>query len=143
MSLNELMGLSPDAEDASALQDSVRALELSSAKKDAELNLLRGDLQVALDKAAHQREKSDLLYQQLSVKTPVIYVLIALCSVLSFALVAYLIIDSNIRNAGLIQFGNLGFFAWIFVLLLILSAITVTVIVARVLIRYRKSAQNP
>ena len=143
MSLNELMGLSPDAEDASALQDSVRALELSSAKKDAELNLLRGDLQVALDKAAHQREKSDLLYQQLSVKTPVIYVLIALCSVLSFALVAYLIIDSNIRNAGLIQFGNFGFFAWIFVLLLILSAITVTVIVARVLIRYRKHAQNP
>lgn len=143
MSLNELMGLSPDAEDASALQDSVRDLELSSAKKDAELNLLRGDLQVALDEAAHQREKSDLLYQQLSVKTPVIYVLIALCSVLSFALVAYLIIDSNIRNAGLIQFGNLGFFAWIFVLLLILSAITVTVIVARVLIRYRKSAQNP
>ena len=143
MSLNELMGLSPDAEDASALQDSVRDLELSSAKKDAELNLLRGDLQVALDEAAHQKEKSDLLYQQLSVKTPVIYVLIALCSVLSFALVAYLIIDSNIRNAGLIQFGNLGFFAWIFVLLLILSAITVTVIVARVLIRYRKHAQNP
>lgn len=143
MSLNELMGLSPDAEDASALQDSIHDLELSSAKKDAELNQLRGDLQVALDEAAHQREKSDLLYQQLSVKTPVIYVLIALCSVLSFALVAYLIIDSNIRNAGLIQFGNLGFFAWIFVLLLILSAITVTVIVARVLIRYRKSAPNP
>lgn len=142
MSLNELMGLSPDVEDASALQDSVRDLELSSAKKDAELNLLRGDLQVALDEAAHQREKSDLLYQQLAIKTPVIYVLIALCSVLSFALVAYLIIDSNIRNAGLIQFGNLGFFAWFFVLLLILSAITVTIIVALVLTRYRKSAQN-
>ena len=107
------------------------------------MNRLRGDLHLAQDEAAHQKEKSDLLYQQLSIKTPVIYVLIALCAVLSFSLVVYLIIDSDIRNAGLIQFGNLGFFAWIFVLLLILSAITVTVIIARVLIRYRKSTPKP
>lgn len=143
MSLNELMGLSPDAEDSSVLQESIHSIELSSAKKDAELNRLRGDLHLAQDEASHQKEKSDLLYQQLSIKTPVIYVLIALCTVLSFSLVVYLIIDSDIRNAGLIQFGNLGFFAWIFVLLLILSAITVMVIVARVLIRYRKSTPKP
>lgn len=143
MSLNELMGLSPDVEDPSLLQDSIHDLELSSAKKDAELNRLRGDLQLARDEASHQKEKSDLLYQQLSIKTPVIYVLIALCAVLSFALVAYLIIDSNIRTAGLIQFGNLGFFAWLLVLILILSAVIITAIIARVLIRYHKAATKP
>jgi transcriptional regulator with XRE-family HTH domain len=142
MSLNEIMGLSPDVEDSSALQDSIHDLELSSAKKDAELNRLRGDLQLARDEASHQKEKSDLLYQQLSVKTPVIYVLIALCVVLSFALVSCLIIDANIRNTGLIQFGNLGFFAWILVLILILSAVIITAIITRVLIRYHKSAPN-
>lgn len=143
MSLNELMGLSPDSGDTAVLQGSIRELELSSAKKDAELNKLRGDLQLARDEASHQKEKSDLLYQQLSIKTPVIYVLIALCAVLSFALVAYLIIDSNIRTAGLIQFGNLGFFAWILVLILILSAVIITAIITRVLIRYHKTAQKP
>lgn len=143
MSLNELMGLSPDSGDTAVLQDSIRELELSSAKKDAELNKLRGDLQLARDEASHQKEKSDLLYQQLSIKTPVIYVLIALCSVLSFALVAYLIIDSNIRTAGLIQFGNLGFFAWLLVLILILSAVIITAIITRVLIRYHKTAPKP
>lgn len=142
MSLNELMGLSPDEGDSSELQNAIRGLELSSAKKDADLIRMRGDLQIALDEAAHQKEKSDLLYQQLSIKTPVIYVLIALCAVLALSLVAYLIIDSNIKNAGLIQFGAFGVFAWIFVLILILSAITLTVIIARVLIRYRKSSKN-
>ena len=140
MSLNELMGLLPDVGDPYLLQDSIHGLELSSAKKDAELNRLRGDLQLARDEASHQKETSDLLYQQLSIKTPVIYVLIALCAVLSFALVAYLIIDSNIRTAGLIQFGNLGFFAWLLVLILIISAVIITAIITRVLIRYHKAA---
>ena len=124
----------------SAIATAISDIPFDGPTASTQVGLVDGEL--VFNPTAEQKEKSDLLYQQLSVKTPVIYVLIALCVVLSFALVSCLIIDANIRNTGLIQFGNLGFFAWILVLILILSAVIITAIITRVLIRYHKSAPN-
>ena len=67
------------------------------------------------------------------------YVLTFFCILLSVSLVAYLIIDAQIRNAGLIQGGTLSALAWAFIALIAASVISGGIAILRVI---RKENQH-
>ena len=57
---------------------------------------------------------------------PVIYILLFACALQSCALIFYLFVDAQIKDAGLIRFGDVGLVAWLLIFL-VLSAISACV----------------
>lgn len=108
VSIDEIFGLRQSADSPEALKEQLQAASEENAKlreENRRLELTNG-----------------ILEKELSARKPLIYVLLGLCAVLSLALAAYLIIDANIRDAGLIRFGSFSPGAWIFIFI-ILSAV--------------------
>ena len=69
---------------------------------------------------------------------PVEYAQLAMSIILAFFLIVYLIIDFQIKDAGLIQFGNLSVFSWIIILIIAASVITVIITIFKVLNKNKK-----
>ena len=67
-------------------------------------------------------EINQLYKKRIAERKPLTYALLALCAVLACALGAYLIIDANIRDAGLIRFGSFSPAAWLFIALIVGAA---------------------
>lgn len=70
---------------------------------------------------SHEREKVRMLEASIRQKNRVIYLLFGMCAVLSALLVMYLVIDSRITNAGLIQFGNPSVMGWVMIGIVVVS----------------------
>lgn len=108
VSIDEIFGLRQSADSPAALKEQLQAASDENTRlreENRRLELTNG-----------------ILEKELSARKPLIYVLLGLCAVLSLALAAYLIIDANIRDAGLIRFGSFSPGAWFFVFI-ILSAV--------------------
>lgn len=105
ISVDTLFDLRQPEESAAVLRDRLHAEELKNAQLSAE-NL-------------RLKELAQLHASQLSARTPIIYILLIACLVQSCALVAYLFIDAQIVNAGLIRFGNLSPVAWLLIALIV------------------------
>lgn len=109
LSLDEVCGLIRPAQSEDELAARVHALELETAQKDAELVRLQTIV-------SYQAE-------QLKSKKASLLIMICLCTILTVALVAYIMIDSGIPDAGLIRFGDPTAAAWLFFALVALSAV--------------------
>jgi len=108
LSMDEIFGLSASEACAEELQAKLHSAELGNAHLAEE------------NKRLH--EVNRLRAEQLAARAPVIYILLFACALQSCALIFYLFVDAQIKDAGLIRFGDIGFVAWLLIGL-ILAAI--------------------
>lgn len=118
LSLDELLGLQKSPENPDELLRRVHRLELEAAQKDGEIARLQ-----ALNRIQSEGIRA---------RKPIIYTLLCLCAVLSVSLCAYLIVDSQIKAAGLIRFGNISFFGWLMIAIIVAASASIVWSVRRV-----------
>lgn len=138
LSLDELCGLPIRSEDASELRKQIHALELDNAQKDAEIQRLQGMVNTATATADGLKKLDEYKTTQSTSHRPVEYAQLAMSIILAFFLIVYLIIDFQIKDAGLIQFGNLSVFSWIIILIIAAAVITVIITIFKVLNKNKK-----
>ena len=121
LSLDELFGLQQPVESPNGLQERNHKLEIESARLAAANEVLRA---------------------QISVAHKICYILLGLIPFLAVALIVYLIIDSRIKDYGLIQDGMLSFYAWVFVALAAISIISAIAAILYISRRDRKKERS-
>lgn len=118
LSLDDLCGLDHAAGSQSELQERNYALEIDNAKLTATTKA-----QAAQIRSIHA----------------VCYVLVFFCLVLAMSLVIYLVIDSQVTDAGIIRGGKLSIIAWAFIGLIVAAVIAVGVTISHII---RKENQH-
>jgi len=128
LSLDQLCGLNAPVESESELRKELHALQLANAQKDAEIQRLTGEVNTANAKV--ERSKStDAMYTMHFLLTPL----------LVLALIVYLVFDFRIKDAGLIQFGNLSPLAWALILVIVAASILSGIVAIRIVRHNKKS----
>lgn len=128
LSLDHLCGLITPADDESSLRKEIQALQLDNAKKDTEIQRLTGAFNTANAKAERSRTM-DTMYTMHFIFTPILVI----------ALIVYLIFDFQVKDYGLIRFGDLSLLAWLLIFLLATSSVLSTVIAIHIARRSKKS----
>lgn len=118
LSLDDLCGLDHAAGSQSELQERNYTLEIDNAKLTATTKA-----QAAQIRSIHA----------------VCYVLVFFCLVLAMSLVVYLVIDSQVTDAGIIRGGKLSIMAWAFIGLIVAAVIAVGVTISHII---RKESRN-
>lgn len=118
LSLDDLCGLDHAAGSQSELQERNYTLEIDNAKLTATTRA-----QAAQIRSIHA----------------VCYVLVFFCLVLAMSLVVYLVIDSQVTDAGIIRGGKLSIMAWAFIGLIVAAVIAVGVTISHII---RKESRN-
>lgn len=118
LSLDDLCGLDHAAGSQSELQERNYTLEIDNAKLTATTKA-----QAAQIRSIHA----------------VCYVLVFFCLVLAMSLVVYLVIDSQVTDAGIIRGGKLSTMAWAFIGLIVAAVIAVGVTISHII---RKESRN-
>lgn len=118
LSLDDLCGLDHAAGSQSELQERNYTLEIDNAKLTATTKA-----QAAQIRSIHA----------------VCYVLVFFCLVLAMSLVIYLVIDSQVTDAGIIRGGKLSIMAWAFIGLIVAAVIAVGVTISHII---RKESRN-
>lgn len=118
LSLDELCGLKPPTDNPSELQERNHMLELENVRATA-----ANEMQRAQIKATHA----------------ICYLLVFFCAMLAFSLIVYLVIDSQITDAGIIRDGRLSVMAWIFIALIVASILAVGFTILRIV---KKETRN-
>ena len=118
LSLDDLCGLDHAAGSQSELQERNYTLEIDNAKLTATTKA-----QAAQIRSIHA----------------VCYVLVFFCLVLAMSLVVYLVIDSQVTDAGIIRGGKLSIMAWAFIGLIVAAVIAVGVTISHII---RKENQH-
>ena len=118
LSLDALYGLAQPSDSPSELQERNHQLELENAKL------------VTTNEA--QKE-------QISSTHTICYVLVFFCIMLTLSLIVYLMIDSQITNAGIIRGGRLSCAAWAFIGLIVASVVAAGIAILRII---RKENQH-
>lgn len=118
LSLDDLCGLDHAAGSQSELQERNYTLEIDNAKLIATTKA-----QAAQIRSIHA----------------VCYVLVFFCLVLAMSLVVYLVIDSQVTDAGIIRGGKLSIMAWAFIGLIVAAVIAVGVTISHII---RKESRN-
>lgn len=67
----------------------------------------------------YERQKIKMLEESIRQKNRIVYLMFGLCALLCGLLVLYLVVDSRIANAGLIQFGEPSAAAWGIILIIV------------------------
>ena len=129
LSLDQLLGITAPAESNSELKKEIYMLRLSCAQKDAEIHRLTGAFNTANAKAERSRIM-DTMYIMHFIFTPI----------LALALIVYLIFDFQVKDAGLIRFGNLSLLAWLLIFLLTAASVLSAVVAIHIARRSKKSA---
>lgn len=111
LSLDRAFELDLPQDAPEALREKVHEMELGEAHKDAEITRLQTVV-------TYQAE-------QLRTRKTSMLILLCLCAILTVALVAYILIDSGIPDAGLIRFGNPTAAAWIFFGIIATAAVAI------------------
>ena len=106
LSLDKLFGLVQPAESPEELNEQIHHVEIENAKLEAT--------------AAAQRA-------QIKSTHTMCYVLALFCMLLSFSLIACLVTDAQIRNAGLIRDGDLNVTAWACIAMIVGSVLASTI----------------
>lgn len=118
LSMDRLFGLDGKQDDAEALNARIRELELENQRLKT----------VSAVRTEQMREN----------RTSII-ILVALCSILAIALAAYLVIDTNISDAGLIRFGDPTIYAWVLIGLLVMAVAAIAVSILKVYGRTKRA----
>lgn len=118
LSLDDLCGLDHAAGSQSELQERNYTLEIDNAKLTATTKA-----QAAQIRSIHA----------------VCYVLVFFCLVLAMSLVVYLVIDSQVTDAGIIRGGKLSIMALAFIGLIVAAVIAVGVTISHII---RKESRN-
>ena len=118
LSLDALCGLEQPADSPSELQERNHQLELENAKL------------VTTNKAQKAQIRST---------HTICYVLVFFCIILALSLIVYLMIDSQITDAGIIRGGRLSGAAWAFIGLIVASVVAAGITILRVI---RKENQH-
>lgn len=139
LSLDRLCGLTTPVDDESSLRKELHELQLANAQKEAEIQRLTGEVNTATEKANGYKRLDAFHSKQLAVQTPVTFLQIVINFLLSIFSIAYLVFDSKIQNAGLIQSGNVSVLAWIFIFVIVISFGTLFVSLYRLLKAYFKA----
>lgn len=124
LSIDELYGLrapAPAADIPRELLDRNRDLEIENARLRASNEVLRAQI-----RSVHS----------------ICYILLFISALLAISLVAYLIIDAQIKNAGLIQGGTLSVLAWAFIALIAASVIFGGIAIIRIIRRENKEGSS-
>lgn len=114
LSLDELFGLEQPTGSSGDLQERNHKLEIENARLVA-----ANESQRAQIKSTHT----------------ICYILLFISALLAISLVAYLIIDAQIKNAGLIQGDTLSALAWAFIALIAASVIFGGIAIIRIIRR--------
>lgn len=120
LSIDEMYGLrapAPAAETPREVLDCNRDLEIENARLRASNEVLRAQI-----RSVHS----------------IAYILLFISAMLAMSLVAYLVIDAQIKNAGLIQGGSLSVLAWAFIALIAAAVIFGGIAIARIIRRENK-----
>lgn len=120
ISIDESFGLREAAPAPSVPQEVLarnRELEIENARLAAANEMLRAQI-----KSVHS----------------VCYILVFFCLVLALSLVIYLVIDSQITDAGIIRGGELSFAAWMFIALIVAAVVTAGFTISRIMRRENK-----
>lgn len=118
LSLDDLFGLDHAVGSQSELQDRVHNLEVENARL------------TATDKA--QREQIKSVHS-------ICYILVFFCVFFAMSIIAYLVFDAKVKNAGLIQGGKLSIAALVFICLIVASIVTAGIAIVRII---RKENQH-
>lgn len=118
LSLDALFGLAQPAGSPSELQERNHQLELENAKL-----VTTNEAQKAQIRSTHT----------------ICYVLVFFCIMLTLSLIVYLMIDSQITNAGIIRGGRLSGAAWVFIGLIVASVVAAGITILRII---RKENQH-
>lgn len=102
LSLDELFGLDTPVRSPEKLTEQIHHVEIENAKLEA----------TTAAQSAQIRSTHTMCY-----------VLALFCMLLSFSLIACLVTDARIRSAGLIRDGDLSVAAWVFIALIVGSAL--------------------
>lgn len=114
LSLDELCGLS-ESQDVSELAERIHQLELVNAKQ-------AGDIR-RLEEVAAEKDKRFSSYR------PMVYALVAVCVLQACVLVAYMIFDASIKDAGLFQSTGTSVFVATLALLILATLVVVGIAV--------------
>lgn len=98
LSLDDIFGLSAPLDSPDGMRTRLHELELENVRLQGEVESLRAVNKVQGEQARARR--------------PLVFALLGLCAILALLLVAYLGVDAQITNAGLIQRGDLSTAAW-------------------------------
>lgn len=101
LSVDDIFGLSAPLDSPDGIRARVHELELENVRLQGEVDTLQ-----AVNKVQGE---------QVRARRPLVFALLGLCAVLALLLVAYLGVDAQITNAGLIQRGDLSTAAWVIV----------------------------
>ena len=112
LSLDELCGLKPPEGSIAEIQEENRKLEFENVRLTATVETQRAQI-----KAIHA----------------ICYVLVFFCLLLAMSLVIYLVIDSQITDAGIIRGGELSATAWILIGLIVASVIAAGITISRII----------
>lgn len=112
LSLDELFGLEKPADSPSELQERNHKLEIENMR----LSTIN-EAQNAQIKSIHS----------------VCYILVFFCLLLAMSLVVYLVIDSQITDAGIIRGGELSFAAWMFIALIVAAILAAGFTISRII----------
>lgn len=122
LSIDEAFGLrapAPAAEAPQEVLDRNRDLEIENAQLRASNEVLRAQI-----KSVHS----------------ICYVLLFISALLAMSLVAYLIIDAQIKNGGLIQGSTLSALAWAFIALIAAAVISGGIAILRIVRRENRES---
>ena len=117
LSLDEMFGLEQPTDSPSELQTRNHKLELENVRLTA-----ANEMQRAQIKSTHA----------------ICYLLAFFCAVLSLSLIVYLVIDSQITDAGIIRGGQLSLLAWVLIALIVASIIAAGIAILRVVRKENK-----
>ena len=111
LSLNALCGLDEPQQSDFAQQQRIHELELKTVQQAGDVRRLT---EVGI-------EKDKRLYSH----RPILYALVAMCVILTIALIGYMIFDASITTAGLFKSAGTSVFAILLIIVVLLSLVVV------------------
>lgn len=121
LSLDELCGLTVPENNTDELKSRCRKLELENAR-------------LAATRAAQQ--------EQIKAVHSLCYVLVFFCVLLALSLVSYLLIDSQVTDAGIIRGGKLSVAAWLFISMIAASVISIGIVILLIIRKERRNSPS-
>lgn len=121
LSLDEMFGLEQPEGSPSELQERNHKLELENVRLTA----------------ANEMQRS-----QIRSTHAICYVMVFFCFLLSLSLVVYLVIDSQITDAGIIRGGQLSVLAWIFIAMIAVSILVAGFTILRIVRKERRESEK-
>lgn len=111
LSLNAMCGLGEPQQSDFAQQQRIHELELKTVQQAGDVRRLT---EVGI-------EKDKRLYSH----RPILYALVAMCVILTMALIGYMIFDASITTAGLFKSAGTSVFAIVLIIVVLLSLVVV------------------